>query len=219
VKADYSQIELRLAAKIANESRMREAYQRGDDLHTLTAALVLKKDVAAVTKADRQLAKAVNFGLLYGMGAKGFRVYARTNYGVRLTEAEAAAYREAFFAAYPGLRAWHRRQGKQPVETRTVLGRRRCRVERFTEKLNTPVQGSGADGLKAAMGLLWERRAECPSAVPVLFVHDEVVVECDEADGEAVKAWLVAAMVDGMAPFADPVPVAVEAAVAKTWGG
>jgi DNA polymerase-1 len=217
VKADYSQIELRLAAKIANDQAMQDAYRRGEDLHTLTARAILGKP--DVTKADRQLAKAVNFGLIYGMGPAAFRVYARSNYGVMLTEAEAKAYREAFFATYPGLRRWHTRQGERPVETRTVLGRRRARVTRFTEKLNTPVQGTGADGLKAAMALLWERRTECPSAVPVLFVHDEIVVECDAADAERAKAWLSAAMVDGMTPFADPVPVAVEAAVLRTWGG
>src|SRR5262249_16880535 len=78
IKADYSQIELRLAAKIANEVVMIEAYRRGDDLHTLTAKQLLGKD--AVSKSDRQLAKALNFGLLYGMGARGLRGYARTAY-------------------------------------------------------------------------------------------------------------------------------------------
>jgi DNA polymerase-1 len=217
VKADYSQIELRLAAKIANDRAMQVAYRRGDDLHTLTARAILGK--AEVSKADRQLAKAVNFGLLYGMGADRFRVYALSNFGISLTKDEAKAYRDKFFAAYRGVRRWHRRQGDQPVETRTVLGRRRVEVKHFAEGLNTPVQGTGADGLKAAMALLWERRAECPSAVPVLFVHDEIVVECDETEAEREKVWLVAAMVDGMQPFADPVPVEVEASVIRTWGG
>ena len=81
------------------------------------------------------------------------------------------------------------------------------------------MQGSGADGLKAALALLWERRAECPTAVPVLVVHDEIVVEVDDGEAEAAKAWLVLAMTDGMRPFADPVPVVVEASVQRTWGG
>ena len=110
VKADYSQVELRIAAKVANERAMLEAYVRGDDLHILTARRLVGRD--EVTKADRQLAKAVNFGLLYGMGSKAFRVYARSNYGVDLTEAEAGQYRAAFFAAYPGLRAWHGKVGR-----------------------------------------------------------------------------------------------------------
>lgn len=220
VKADYSQIELRLAAKIAGEPTMLAAYRRGDDLHALTARAILGK--ADVTKADRQLAKALNFGLLYGMGPKSLRVYAATSYGVTLTEARAKEYRDAFFAAYPGLRRWHARQGggdKAPVATRTVLGRRRSGVTSYTRRLNSPVQGSGADGLKAALALLWERRSECPTAVPVLVVHDEIVVEVDDGEAEAATAWLVLAMTDGMRPFADPVPVAVEASVQRTWGG
>jgi DNA polymerase I-like protein with 3'-5' exonuclease and polymerase domains len=217
IKADYSQIELRLAAKIASDRAMQDAYRREEDLHVRTARAVL--GTAEVGKPDRQVAKAINFGLLYGMGVPAFRRYALANFGVRLTTAEAEHYRQTFFAAYPGLRAWHTAQPDRPTTTRTVLGRRRVRVTRFSEKLNTPVQGTGADGLKAAMALLWERRADCPSALPVLFVHDEIVVECDAADAERAKAWLTRAMMDGMTPFADPVPVAVEAAVLRTWGG
>jgi DNA polymerase-1 len=220
VKADYSQIELRLAASLSGDRAMIDAYARGDDLHALTARQVLGK--ADVTKADRQTAKAVNFGLLFGAGAGRLAAYARSSYGVAMTEGEAAAYRRKFFAAFPGLKRWHRRvgaTGDRAVETRTVLGRRRSGVTSYTEKLNSPVQGSAADGLKAAIGLLWERRGECPTAVPVLFVHDEVVVEVDEAGAEAARAWLVRAMTDGMRPYCDPVPVEVEVTVSRTWGG
>jgi DNA polymerase-1 len=211
VKADYSQIELRIAAKVANESRMLAAYRSGEDLHTLTAQRVL--GINGVTKEHRQLAKAVNFGLLYGMGAPGFRAYALSNYGLRLTQEEATRYREAFFAAYPGLKRWHRSIPKAAIATRTLAGRRRQDVERYTEKLNTPVQGTGADGLKLALALLWERRAECPGAFPVLAVHDEIVVECDADQADAVKEWVTRAMVGAMAPLIDPVPVEVEATV------
>jgi DNA polymerase-1 len=100
-----------------------------------------------------------------------------------------------------------------------LAGRRRLAVARFTEKLNTPVQGTGADGLKKALALLWERRAECPGVVPVLAVHDEIVVECDAVQAEAAADWLKRAMLDGMAPLVMPVPVAVEVTVAPTWGG
>jgi DNA polymerase-1 len=217
VKADYSQIELRIAAKVAGEQRMLDAYRRGDDLHTLTARQVTGKD--SISKDDRKLAKAVNFGLLYGMGAKGFLVYAKSNYGVDLTEDEAARYRAAFFDAYPSLRRWHRSIRDGEVETRTLAGRRRSGITRFTEKLNTPVQGTGADGLKTALALMWERRAEVPGAFPVLAVHDEVVVECDEHQADAVSAWLKRAMQDGMQPLIDPVPVEVEVTVGRTWAG
>jgi DNA polymerase-1 len=217
VKADYSQIELRLAARISGERVMLAAYRDGKDLHAETARAVLDK--AEVTKADRQLAKALNFGLLYGMGAKGFALYARNNYGVPLTEAEAAEHRAVFFRTYPGLRRWHATAGDRAKDTLTVLGRRRRQVGKFTERLNSPVQGSGGDGVKAALALLWERRSDCPGAVPVLAVHDEIVVECDGDKADAATEWLKRAMVDGMAPFADPVPVVVDVCVGPTWGG
>jgi DNA polymerase I-like protein with 3'-5' exonuclease and polymerase domains len=217
VKADYSQIELRIAAKITKDAAMLDAYTKGLDLHTLTAQRLLGKN--DVTKADRQIAKSANFGLLYGMGAERYREYAKTDYGLELTVDQAAEYRRAFFQAYPGLTRWHRSVGNGLKDTRTLTGRRRLAVERFTEKLNTPVQGTGADGLKLALALLWERRDICPGAVPVLAVHDEIVVECDADQAEAVADWVKAAMVEAMAPLIDPVPVEVEVKIAPTWGG
>jgi DNA polymerase-1 len=217
VKADYSQIELRIAAKVSGDRALMAAYERGEDLHILTAQQVL--GIAEVTKEHRQLAKALNFGLLYGMGAKGFRNYARSHYGLELTEDQAAGYREAFFRTYPGLRRWHRSVGDAPQDTRTLARRRVRKVEQFNEKLNLPVQGTGADGLKRALALLWDRRAECPSAVPVLVVHDEVVIECPEAEADRAAGWLKRAMLDGMAPLVAPVPVEVEVKVGHTWGG
>jgi DNA polymerase-1 len=112
VKADYSQIELRIAAKVLGDRALLEAYQRGDDLHTPTAGNLL--GIEEVTKQDRQLAKALIFGLLYDLGAERFRQYARSQYGLDLTENEARRYRAAFFRSYP---AW-------PPGT-TTSGRRR----------------------------------------------------------------------------------------------
>jgi DNA polymerase I-like protein with 3'-5' exonuclease and polymerase domains len=217
VKGDYSQIELRIAAKVSRDRPMLDAYRTGQDLHTLTAQQVL--GITDVSPEHRQLAKAVNFGLLYGMGAKGFRLYAKSNYELDLTEEQATQYRDAFFQAYPGLRRWHRSIGNQPIATRTLAGRRRQNVKRYTEKLNTPIQGTGADGLKLALALLWERRAQCPGAFPVLVVHDEIVLECDADQAEAVARWLRQAMLDGMAPLIFPVPVEVETKIGKTWAG
>jgi DNA polymerase I len=109
--------------------------------------------------------------------------------------------------------------GDRPIDTRTLAKRRVLGVDRFTEKLNLPVQGTGADGLKAALGLLWAQRHEVPGAILVLVVHDEIVVKCDEGQASAVSEWLKKAMLDGMAPLVEPVPVEVEVRVGKTWGG
>jgi hypothetical protein len=100
------------------------------------------------------------------------------------------------------LESWHddeRRiwQRGEP-ETHTLTGRRCRGVERLTDRLNAPVQGTAADGLKLALALLWERRAECPEAVPVLVCHDEIVVECEADKAEEGKEWLVQAMKDDM---------------------
>ena len=222
VKADYSQIELRLAAEIAGDERMIQAFKEGQDLHSLAATLITNdKAVGAVTPEQRQLAKAVNFGLIYGMSAKRLAEYANTNFGVTLTETEAADIRNRYFSAFPDLQAWHRRQSRLRV-TRTVLGRRRSikpvngRTP-YTQLLNSPVQGSAADGMKLALARLWETRS-IPGAFPVLVVHDEVVVETPEDRVDETKEWLVNAMVEGMNECLKAVPVVVDVQVGRTWG-
>lgn len=219
IKADYSQIELRIAAKITGDEALLEAYRRGDDLHIVTAQRVLGVD--SVTKADRQLAKALNFGLLYGMGAKGFMKYAKTQYGLDMGIEEAARYRDGFFGAYPGLRRWHELvRLRKARETRTLAGRRRILPAEISDtlRLNTPVQGTGADGLKRALAILWRRREEIGDAFPVLVVHDEIVLEAPETNCDSVGAWLQAVMIEGMQPLIDPVPVEVEVSIGASWG-
>ena len=215
IKADYSQIELRIAAELSKDARLIEAYKSGEDIHTLTAKLILGKETP--TKEDRQAAKAINFGLLYGMGAPRLKEYAMNTYGVELTDEEAAMFRSRFFATYAGLRRWHKTQPDGVRTVKTFAGRKRFGVERFTEKLNTPVQGTGADGLKAALGILWRDREKFPTARPVLVVHDEIVMECEASDAERVATWLEDCMKRGMYRFVKMVPVEVEVTIAETW--
>ena len=227
IVADYSQIELRIAAAIAGEMRMIEAYQRGDDLHRQTAALVLDKPVTDVTKQDRQLAKAVNFGLLYGQSAGGLVRYARTAYGLTLTEERAAEIRRRFFAAYTGLAVWHRDNHRVAnhgaTEVRTVTGRRRLlptgedeSLERFARLVNTPVQGGSADGIKKAMINI---AGKLPSGAAVVStVHDELIVEAPEADAVAICELVRAEMIAAMVELFPQVPVDVEAHVCDNWG-
>ena len=222
VVADYSQIELRVAAKVAGEEAMLEAYREGKDLHGMTARSITGRE--EVSEGERKLAKAVNFGLLYGQGAEGLQSYARNSYGVEMSLSQAERYRKRFFEAYPSVRTWHRKEGNSfhagDKTARSLRGRRR-RVGRFTEKINHPVQGTAADGMKMALALLCGRRDECPGAVPILAVHDEIVVECDEEDAEKVEAWLKKAMVDGMDDVvnaSDPkVLIEVETSVSQAW--
>jgi DNA polymerase I len=95
--------------------------------------------------------------------------------------------------------------------------------EKLIDRLNAPVQGTAADGMKLALALLWERRGECPGAVPVIVCHDEVVVECDSEQAADAKVWLEKAMVEGMDAVLNStdevyVPVEVEGRIARSWG-
>jgi DNA polymerase-1 len=227
VVADYSQVELRVAAALAGETRMIEAYKRGEDLHRLTASVVLGKPLEAVTKDDRQLAKAVNFGLLYGQNAKGLVRYAKTSYGVELSEDQARAIRQKFFATYGHLRQWHglsHQQAERGVEeVRTITGRRRLipstasAWECFTALVNTPVQGGSADGIKQA---LVDLAAKLPEGARIIStVHDEIIVECDEAQAESIRDVLASAMREAMAALFPQVPIEAEAGVCRNWAG
>jgi DNA polymerase-1 len=159
---------------------------------------------------------------LFGLSAESLPSYAGAEYGVELTLAEAHHYRARFFETYPALARWHKSaKQSRDKECRTILGRRRILDDKtpFTHRLNSPVQGSEADGAKQAMSLLWERREECPEAFPVLFVHDEIVIDTDADKAESAAAWLKQAMLDGMKDIIAPVPCEVEAKISPTWGG
>jgi len=225
VKADYSQIELRLAAIIAPDETLLQAYLAGEDLHTRTAAGLLEVQPDQVTKEQRQLAKAVNFGLLYGMGAPRLQEYAWEEYGVRLSEAEAYQHRARWFELYPGIRKWHDRvggkvNGRRAIETRTLYGRRRLGVDYLPDALNSPVQGSGADGLKGALVHLFEHRNDVPHTRLVNVVHDELLAECPLAEAEATAMWLKTHMESAMQEVVNgKVPTPVEIHIGQSWAG
>ena len=209
VVADYSQIELRVAALVSQDPAMLAAYEAGEDLHRKTAAAVLGVDPATVTKGQRQMAKAINFGLLFGMSAKSLRGYAQNNYGVAMSETEAKAARSAFFAAYPGLSQWQtrtRKAAERAGQVRTPGGRVRPldgNRALATESLNTPIQGGAAECLLAALADL-EPRLLALGAALVNVVHDEMVVECDPDRAADVSAAVEAAMTAGfLAIFPD----------------
>jgi DNA polymerase-1 len=216
IKADYEQIELRIAAEMAPDARMKGAFAEGKDLHAITAtSLHGNREVEDVTPDERQLAKAVNFGLIYGMGAKALAKYARTNFGQELDEARAGDIRRSYFEAYPGIRNWQQLQGRK-AETRTVLGRQRTLDgdRYYTARLNSPIQGTGADGLKMALVRMWESR-DVVDAFPILAIHDEIVIESPEEKAEDAKAWLIVCMVKGMEEVLEEVPVTVAVAEGK----
>lgn len=219
IKGDYEQIELRLAAQIAPDARMKKAFYEGRDLHSVTASYLLgKPETEAVTDSQRQMAKAVNFGLIFGMGARGLSSYAQNNFRVRMDETEAAKIRRRYFEAYSGIKNWHESQSRK-LETRTILGRHRIlEGERdYTNRLNSPIQGSAADGLKLALIKLWETRHRV-NAYPVLTVHDEIVIEAPKELAGKATEWLKGCMEDGMGEFLQEVPVAIDITAKESWG-
>ena len=218
VTADYSQVELRVAAALSGDEVLADVFRRGGDAHVATAAALLGVRPEDMDDNDRQLGKAANFVVMYGGGPSALLGTAR-RFGVPMTAADAERHHGRLFDAYRVLMAWLRRQADEPAETRSRLGRRRLAVDSPTARMNSAIQATAADGMKRALGELWRTRTTCPTAVPVLAVHDEVVVECDAADAGACRAWLVKAMTDGMQPLCGDVPVVVKAAAAPTWGG
>lgn len=220
--ADYSQIELRIAAEIAGDETMIAAYKQGQDLHRLTASIISGKPVEEITKEERQKAKAVNFGLIYGMGAEGLVRSARYSYGVEITKAEAEDIIRSFFKNYWGLARWHRairREGPKAGHVCTLSGRKRFLDTdniRVTELYNTPVQGTGADILKAALTRL-HRRFSGTGIKIVNCVHDEVVVECPSELAVQTAAIVKKEMIAAGREFLKQVPLDVEVAIADSW--
>jgi DNA polymerase I-like protein with 3'-5' exonuclease and polymerase domains len=204
VVADYGQIELRVAALLSGDENMLKAYARGEDLHTKTAAAVAGVPTQSVTKEQRQAAKAVNFGMLYGQGHRGLASYARASYGVDMTLDEARKAQEAFFNTYPGIRRWQQHTAQQAKHYNRVTTpggrvrdfRRESGGYRYTEALNTPIQGGAAEVLMAALARLEESFSGLDAKF-VNMVHDEIVLEVAESEAEAAKTALVSAMTDG----------------------
>jgi DNA polymerase-1 len=198
VVADYSQIELRVIAKYLKDRTMLSIFADPTrDIHTEMARQISGRKEP--TKEERTKAKAANFGLAYGAGLKQLKAQSEADYGVSMTENEARRIKELFKGSYKETAAWHERayeykeDGQYP-ETRTLAGRKRDKFRLYTDWLNVPIQGSAADGAKLALALLYERRADVKSAAPVNFIHDEIVLECDESEADDAKQWLEEAM-------------------------
>jgi len=190
LEIDGSQIELRVAAAIANEATMLRIYATGGDIHRTTAAAVSGKAPKDVTDEERKKAKAVNFGFLYGMGWRKFKVYAWEKYGIRLTDEEAQHFRSRFFELYRDLPAWHNRMRnivKSLGYVVSPIGRKRRLPDIFSnddkirssaerEAINSPVQGFGSDYVLAAFIEVYHRIMEedpkLETIKPVGTVHD-----------------------------------------------
>ncbi|MEQ9322489.1 MAG: DNA polymerase, partial [Polyangiaceae bacterium] len=189
VKADYSQIDLRVLAEIAPSPNLIRLFNAHGDVHRQTASRMLGKNPAFIIPDERQGAKPVNFGVCYGMGPPGLMESAMKDYGIALTHAEAEAWIGAFFAEYPGVWQWRQEVARRsPTEVRTLAGRVRYfdgPETKLTEQLATVVQGSAADGFKQAIARLYLPLKKLGARI-VLAIHDELLVECPIETVEAV---------------------------------
>ena len=223
VDADYSQIELRLLAHMAGDEAMIDAFNSGEDIHTITASQVFGVDIPEVTPLMRRSAKAVNFGIVYGISPFSL------SQDIHVSVAEAKEYMDKYFAHYAGVRAYMERvveQAKADGYVSTLFSRRRWVPElkssnfntrSFGERvaLNAPIQGTAADIIKLAMIRVRDRlKTEGLESKLVLQVHDELIVECPEHEAERVCA-LVQEEMEGVAALS--VRLLAETGAGKTW--
>ena len=221
--ADYSQIELRVLASIADDKNMISAFKSGVDIHTATASQVFGIPVDMVTPILRSRAKAVNFGIVYGIGAFSLAK------DIGVTRSEADSYIKNYLATYKGVADYMEntiKSAKADGFVKTLFGRRRYLPElnnsngmlrAFGERVarNAPIQGTAADIIKIAMIRVRERlKKEIPTAKLILQVHDELIVECTEEIAAQVSQ-LISREMEGVAAL--NVPLTAEAKFGKSW--
>ena len=223
VDADYSQIELRLLAHISGDESMRQAFLTGQDIHRSTAAKIYNLPPEMITPALRSSAKAVNFGIVYGIGAFSL------SRDINVTVKEADQFIKNYLATFPGVKNYMDEtiaHGTEKGYVTTLFGRRRALPELASKNhnlralgermaMNTPIQGTAADVIKLAMVKVWRRlRAEGLAANLILQVHDELIVEAPEAEAETVARILKEEM-EGAVSYS--VPLTADVGQGKTW--
>jgi DNA polymerase-1 len=222
LSADYSQIELRLMAHLSGDAALCEVYRRGGDIHAETAARMFGVELGEVTRERRDSAKAINFGILYGMGP------ARLSSDLKISLAEGRAFLEAYFREFPGVKQFQKdavEKARREGYVTTLLGRRRAipeidsampgvRANAENMAKNTPVQGTAADLIKVAMIRIARRLREGFLAQMILQVHDELVFEAPLAEVEPL-ATLVREEMEGALEL--KVPIVAEVGVGDNW--
>ena len=228
IAADYSQVELRIAAHIANDPGLRAAFAAGQDIHRATAAKVLSIPLDQVTSDQRSFAKRVNFGLLYGMGTQSLAQQA----GISMKEAQ--RFVDAYFAGFPNIKTYideTKRRAKGDGYVETLLGRRRYFpilqtqtrdartniMQRTAEReaINHPIQGTAADIIKIAMiNIHAELIRRQLKARLILQVHDELILEAPKQEADEVEALVLELMES--AYQLDP-PLKVEVGMGQNW--
>ena len=224
VIADYSQIELRILAEVSDDAGFVEAFQKGEDLHRVTAATMFGVGKDEVTKDQRSAAKRINFGLMYGRGARSLSAQLGTD------DERARVLIDEYFANYPGVQKFLQNTANRAMKTRT-LRTLAGRVRKFgdtsgldrqdkgalrREAMNYPIQGSSADIAKLALVYLHEALRDLDARL-INSIHDEFVVECREDLAEEVTERMEDAMIRAGKVLLKKVPPEVEVGVSREW--
>ena len=235
IEADFSQIELRLAAMFSRDPALTKAFKTGGDPHLETASRILGKPPESVTKEERKLAKAVNFGFLYGMWWKKFRSYAFEKFDLTVSAEQAKGYREAFFTQYKALEAWHERQRRvvnNLHQVQSPIGRIRhlptilstdeeVRSEAERQAINSPVQGFAGDLTVLSMVLLFEK-LDHKNAKIIGNVHDSIMFEVREEVAEetakTIKSTMENLPLKKMFGFQSTIPIEADVTISRHWG-
>lgn len=226
VAADYSQIELRILAHVADLSTMKQAFADGVDIHALTASEMFGVPIEGMDPITRRNAKAINFGIIYGISAFGLA----NNLGISRTEAK--DYIDSYFEKFPGIRAYMEQAKTEARErgyVKTLFGRK-CHIKGITDRngatrafaerqaINAPIQGAAADVMRRAMIRMPSAISDVEGARMLLQVHDELVFEVPDGNSDMLMRAVIKVMEGAAMPAVNfTVPLVVEAKAAKNW--
>jgi DNA polymerase-1 len=219
---DYKAIEMRVIADQTGDEQLRQVFAKpGRCPHRYTASVLLTgKSEDLVTDDEKNQAKPVNFGLCFGMSSKTLVPYARKNFKVVMSELQAEQFKEKFLKHYEGVRKWQEKTGSEMASSlRTRSGRITYYLssdDGYNARLSFPIQGTAADGMKAAMVLLQPKLRPIGARI-VLVVHDELLVEAPEEHAEVVRALMQECMIAGMQKYVTTVPIEVDLRIASSW--
>lgn len=227
ITADYSQIELRILAQVSGDCAFIEAYRKGQDLHSLTASKIFNKPLEEVTKQERQVAKTVNFGTVYGIGGKGLKSNLEQA-GIKVTEDEARQFIRGFYEGYPGVAEYLRNAQREGLRYFSIRNKanRYIKFDVPTDEKqegyikrqcqNMPIQSLCADMIKISIGSIY-RRLEPEGVRFINCVHDELVFECSEDQAGRVAKTVKEEMERAGRLYLDMLPVLAEVSICDSW--
>ncbi|MGG6263125.1 DNA polymerase [Leptolyngbya sp. AN03gr2] len=227
IKADYSQIELRILARICQDQPLISAFQKGQDVHALTAAVVFHKSSSQISAEERRIGKIINFGIIYRMSSKRLKQTLEDKAHYFISQRDAEQFINDFYEKHPAIKQWqtticHPLRRKTRYIGQTLAGRLRYweweDKPPVTEIINYPVQGLNADIYKeAAHQFLSQQADQNLTAEFILMIHDELVLECPADQANIICKILHACMLKAAKQWLEPIPVVIDIQIGNSW--